>query len=631
MASILNPVSAKIKLASSSGTAVRLLDDGTLFSAWGTSTGGLIRHYAADGSVLPSDTPFKLGSFLSTTGPTAIPLTGEYKLVLGWAGLAGSPYLKYRSVMSYFDKDGSLLYGPANHAGGGYTEMVALKYGGYVLAHTIKDSDLTGAGVSRVTATGVGSAVQVNVDDGGQQLHVKVAALESGGYVVTWLTRVTAQSYNLHASVYGAIGGSVSDDRIVKRGVANEPASVVGTADGGFLIVAQTAKGTRIGGTKYTASGQAEFPYFLDIHHDPSGGEYRPEAVALPDGGFLVVWHSRTSANKQDIMGRRYAPDLTPVGNAFKMTSDGKAKSTFDITIEDEGSIVLTWVQSATATQSGGQFVRVFGPQTFGTDDGDTLTGTKKADWIGGIGGKDVLRGGAGNDSLFGGEGNDILLGGPGKDILHGGAGADRAQYSDASSGVTVDLQRPAKNTGAAKGDKFTKIENLTGSEFDDILRGDGGGNRLDGAGGKDVLNGRKGRDVLLGGDGADKLFGDKGADRFIGGNGRDTLYAGVDLSKDVFVYKTKNDSRVGAKYRDKIVQFDPGEDYIDLTAIDANTRLAGKQQLNFSEGPAGNSIWLVDKGTDVLVRGDVTGDGRPDFEILVTSVENLLHWDFFL
>ena len=44
----------------------------------------------------------------------------------------------------------------------------------------------------------------------------------------------------------------------------------------------------------------------------------------------------------------------------------------------------------------------------------------------------------------------------------------------------------------------------MAGSEFNDILTGNGGNNTLDGRGGNDVLSGNGGNDTLTGGTGSD-------------------------------------------------------------------------------------------------------------------------------
>jgi Ca2+-binding RTX toxin-like protein len=55
-----------------------------------------------------------------------------------------------------------------------------------------------------------------------------------------------------------------------------------------------------------------------------------------------------------------------------------------------------------------------------------------------------------------------------------------------------------------AKGDKIKNIENVTGTNFIDVINGDERGNYLNGLGGDDILDGRGGRDVLAGGLGND-------------------------------------------------------------------------------------------------------------------------------
>ncbi|MCE6957695.1 M10 family metallopeptidase C-terminal domain-containing protein [Cereibacter sphaeroides] len=95
---------------------------------------------------------------------------------------------------------------------------------------------------------------------------------------------------------------------------------------------------------------------------------------------------------------------------------------------------------------------------------------------------------------LSGGSGDDTLTGGGGRDTLNGGAGRDTADYSVATSGVTLIL-----GLGGSQGDTYRSIENLAGSGLGDRIVGDRAANVLTGQGGADILFGLAGDDTLLG------------------------------------------------------------------------------------------------------------------------------------
>lgn len=142
-----------------------------------------------------------------------------------------------------------------------------------------------------------------------------------------------------------------------------------------------------------------------------------------------------------------------------------------------------------------------------GSNFDDTLSGDALNNIIlGGIG-KDFIRGRGGDDSIFGDEGNDVIWGGVGADKIYGGDGRDRVQYSEASSGVLVDLASSFLNLGEASGDSYASIEDIFGSSYNDRLRGDAGNNTIWGGNGKDFLQGREGDDLLYGGAGSDTFF----------------------------------------------------------------------------------------------------------------------------
>ena len=120
--------------------------------------------------------------------------------------------------------------------------------------------------------------------------------------------------------------------------------------------------------------------------------------------------------------------------------------------------------------------------------------------------GPDLIHGGDGDDNINAGTGNDVLDGGLGADVLDGGQGIDTATYEYATAGVTaaLDTGLGVINAGEAAGDIYVNIENLTGSNFDDVLIGDAQVNLLKGGAGNDKLIGRGNGDTLDGGDGND-------------------------------------------------------------------------------------------------------------------------------
>ncbi|MEN9896166.1 MAG: hypothetical protein RIR97_2018, partial [Pseudomonadota bacterium] len=129
------------------------------------------------------------------------------------------------------------------------------------------------------------------------------------------------------------------------------------------------------------------------------------------------------------------------------------------------------------------------------------------------------------DDTLTGGDGNDHLKGGAGADVLSGGAGTDMADYSTSGSGVTLDLLQGTGTGGEAQGDSLSGIENITGSNYDDVLTGDGNVNALYGGSGNDTLNGGGGADFLSGGDGNDLFMSaGHGTETVSGGAGLDTI-----------------------------------------------------------------------------------------------------------
>jgi hypothetical protein len=103
-----------------------------------------------------------------------------------------------------------------------------------------------------------------------------------------------------------------------------------------------------------------------------------------------------------------------------------------------------------------------------GTEVADTLVGGDGNDAISGLGGSDTLRGGAGDDTLSGGAGKDYLTGGAGNDTIDGGQDFDRAIYTDATGGITVNLQAGTATGAGIGSDTLIAVDGVIGSNYND-------------------------------------------------------------------------------------------------------------------------------------------------------------------
>ena len=268
-----------------------------------------------------------------------------------------------------------------------------------------------------------------------------------------------------------------------------------------------------------------------------------------------------------------------------------------------------------------------------GSSHNDTLTGDTGANTLSAGAGNDSLNGGWGNDSLYGGSGGDVLRGGVGADYLDGGTGSDTADYGWSYGSIIVNLAIGLASGGEAQGDIYVSIENVRGSELDDLIAGSDGSNTLSGRAGNDAIWGFAGDDGLFGGIGNDILFGGAGSDLLSGESGNDT-----------YLFTSISDSLAnvhGPFVADIIMDFDDGvwNDVIDLSAIDANETVGGDQAFFLDNGNGvteTGELFITDfsENEDPLVTimfADVSGDGEADFGVKFYFVINTLDATDFL
>ncbi len=228
-----------------------------------------------------------------------------------------------------------------------------------------------------------------------------------------------------------------------------------------------------------------------------------------------------------------------------------------------------------------------------GHDGDDVIHGGNGKDNIKGQKGRDSLYGDGGDDKLIGGDGDDLLEGGDGADNINGGSGVDTLSYESSAEGVNVDIASGVASGGDAEGDNFSNIENISGSQAGDVLKGDAGSN---------VINGNDGRDFLTGGAGADDLNGGAGID--------DAEY--VDSDAGVTINLVTGTGLGGHAEGDVLtdIEYVHGSMFDDHLIGDAKAnRLVGRLGEDKLEGGAGEDVLLGGRGADIMDGGSGTRD----------------------
>jgi serralysin len=295
-----------------------------------------------------------------------------------------------------------------------------------------------------------------------------------------------------------------------------------------------------------------------------------------------------------------------------------------------------------------------------GSNFDDNLVGGDIANTFHGGGGSDSLSGGGGDDLLGGQEGHDTLSGGIGADYMDGGAGADWSSYRDSTAGVTIDLSawKIAGIGGTAQGDTMVDVENILGSDHNDVIGGGDQANWFSGYGGNDALTGLGGNDTLDGSVGEDTIDGGIGddliqvvasaGDQVNGGGGTDWLIItrdtgqpdwsfdyGSGLGSDGFkasaftridVYGgTANETITGATAADLINGGGGSDTLLGNEGNDTISGGAGPDSIDGGAGTdradyAGSGAVTVDLATGTHTGGDAEGDTLKGIEDLSGS-----------
>jgi Ca2+-binding RTX toxin-like protein len=225
-----------------------------------------------------------------------------------------------------------------------------------------------------------------------------------------------------------------------------------------------------------------------------------------------------------------------------------------------------------------------------GLSGNDTIQGVGAGDAICGDGGDDVLVGGGGADRIGGGDGFDIVIGEAGDDNLDGGAGEDIVAFIGAPSAEIVSLESGLA-VGGDGSDSLSGFEDIWGTHYDDVLRGDDSNNGFVGYGGDDDMS----------------------------GGGGDNDGVSYDATGGVVANLTGGTAR---HYPDPAQTISPGFDHLQgiesLIGSPEEDVLTGNDVRNGLDGEGGNDQIFGRGGDDVITAGpgdDSISGGSGDYD----------------
>ncbi len=440
---------------------------------------------------------------------------------------------------------------------------------GYTLSASELTTDVLGNALTQASIT-VGTARQGRFDGPGDNDWYAVTLTAGQSYVFTVSTNPT------NAGVGTGLLGRVYDS-------AGHIVATSGGSSGdsnAFPSLTATTSGT----------------YYLSVRSNLPGGSYLINSATYTDDfadhigttGTLTVGGTATGVFEVDYDDDWFAVELV-AGRSYSFSSPTAGIAMFDAQGNPMGANTGWEDFHVSPTVSGTYYLGASGmagaysvriQQIFDDYREDPSSTGYLRTIVNGTTGVDVFTSTNVRNDYQGLDGEDWFIPGLGNDRFIGGAGIDTVSFAGLGSGVTLSL---SNGSALINGQQFAAVlqtENVIGTNFDDVITGNGLANVLVGGGGNDQLNG---------GPGVDQLYGGTGNDSFV-----------VDSTDDiVFEYAGEGTDTVNASGSYYLY---PNIENLTLTGGNDNFGV-GNELANTIQGNSGSNLLIAGAGDDI-VRG---------------------------
>ena len=651
------------------------LPDGGFVTVWGDYPNVFAQLHDSSGA--PVGSPFMVNTTMGYQYPESVAALESGGFVIVWADLSSPNNSHVDSRAQMFDSEGSKIgpeFVVNDPPGSGFhvnAEVKGLAGGGFVVTWQTENHEIM-AQIYSPEGASIGGQFQVNSETG-RMTSPQLAALAGGGFAIVW-TKDTQLGFEgpepfqgIYVQIFDAGGDRVGGERLIadegpEQGVSLDVAAL---ATGGFVITWATRYGDVGDGSGTLVKAQVidalgnEVGGELVVNSTTHSDQIMPVVTGLPSGDFVISWtdgsesggdtdglairsqifepagaiegtsgddYLQGTAHDDEMFGFAGDDELSGGGGADRLDGGegddlvrggagddilivsglgddrargGSGTDTLivdysDSTCKVEITAGLSWNDALGGVDGGygdwsGRNVRFTSIEHF------VITGGSAADAIATAGGNDRIFGGGGDDALDGAGGDDILDGGTGRDWLAGGTGNDL--YFVDNKGDTL-----VEGYGAGTDTVHSRVDHVLHDHLENLvlLAGaiSGTGNALG--------------NMIWGNDSSNKISGGAGEDWMAGGAGHDSYY--VDDPDDVVVegFNGGNDHVLS----DVNYTLPANVEYLSLvgffpvngtgnalnniiTGNDAANMLDGRLGADFMIGGGGDDTYFVDNGGD--------------------------------
>ena len=199
----------------------------------------------------------------------------------------------------------------------------------------------------------ISEEIQVNSRNSGDSYSPDVAALNSGNFVVVWMSynRDAGDADGVYGQMFNRDGETVGEVFRANSWTSGEQSwpAVAALSGGGFVVVWISANqdGSDYGifGQRYNSSGEPVGEEF-QVNTYTSNEQSFPDVAPLSDGGFLVAYNSRGRQflSESSIYAQRFNASGEMVGNEFLVnTTTADDQTGVKLASLGAGSLVAIW------------------------------------------------------------------------------------------------------------------------------------------------------------------------------------------------------------------------------------------------------------------------------------------------